>query len=197
MLKAAMAVVSMDDTVPDVLPRCPYHDEIVMFNSAKDTFNSQEGLLDFQEFSLRHDIISKQKAVATFELIYHDDVKMVLSGLSRMTHVVKDSYYLYKNVFKSDNWSVAANSISAEKPAKLAMKGYLTWNQVKSLRAEGKYEEAGAALITGLFSEQLESHGNVEWNSLPYEPAQAGEEVAGAYAGLIFAIDMTENYDDL
>ena len=41
-----------------VLSRCPYHDQIRALESAWDTFVEQQGLLDMQEYTVRHRIAS-------------------------------------------------------------------------------------------------------------------------------------------
>ena len=58
MLKAAMAIGTSDE-VPDVLAHCPYHNQIIVARAARDTYFENQGLLDFQEFTVRNEIIAK------------------------------------------------------------------------------------------------------------------------------------------
>jgi hypothetical protein len=43
----------------------------------------------------------------------------------------------------------------------------------------------------------MEAEGNLEWDSLPYEPDYEGEEIAGYVAGTITALTKLTNSDNL
>ena len=67
-----LGVPPPDPTSTDVLPRCPYHDQIIMARAARDEFLDQQGLTDFQEFVTRKTILDYQKATGIEEVIYKE-----------------------------------------------------------------------------------------------------------------------------
>ena len=114
-----------------------------------------------------------------------------------MLHVAQDSYHLYAKLVKSDNWQTTFSSFTQVKPAEMGVKAYMAYNHSKSLYADGQFIAAGEALASGLFPKHQESSGNVEWGPLPYDPVHDGEALAGTVAGMLFAINDAEVYDNL
>lgn len=47
----AMLAAEVDkDGFTEVLPHCPYHDRIVTWRAARDTFHEDQGLTDFEAY---------------------------------------------------------------------------------------------------------------------------------------------------
>jgi hypothetical protein len=100
--KKDVALVASDE----VLPHCPYHPQIDFYNAALSNFLDSQGLVDFQEFSTRKEIIDRKKAVAIEEMIYREDMKMFWSGSGRLVNCLIDYYRLYTKIIRSNNFSI-------------------------------------------------------------------------------------------
>ena len=80
--------------------------------AARDHFYMKEGLDDLEKFVVRKNIIDKQKAVATSELIYREDMKMWWSGFGRIRNVWWDTIALFTLLVESDNFTMEYNYLA-------------------------------------------------------------------------------------
>ena len=71
----------------DILRICPDDNFMTAAIAARDHFYMKEGLMDLEKFVVRKNIVDKQKAVATNEFLYREDMRMFWSGVSRMNNV--------------------------------------------------------------------------------------------------------------
>ena len=181
----------------EVLKHCPYHHQIDFYRAARDEFYASQGLVDFQEFEVRKEIIDRKKAVAIEEMIYRETTGMLWTGMNRMGECLWEYARLYSKLLASDNWTTEYHRLKGTNPMAFAMQAYTTWNQVSELWAKAQYTAAGRAFADGLFPMKQAGESNVTWDDLPYDEPEQGEEVSGYVAGSIMAFTGEQNTDDL
>ena len=161
LMSMATFVTTTEVAETEVLPHCPYHAQIDAWNAFRDEFIESQGLLDLQEFEVRREIVSREKAVAIEELIYREDTKMIISGVKRAINVLSDYYELYTTVYHSDNWSIEFERLKTINPVQFIGEAYATYGKVSQLWADAQYAAAGKALADGLFPTVQPKSGNV------------------------------------
>ena len=201
MISNLMSMVSMSATVDtaavEVLPHCPYHAQIDAWRAFRDEFLETQGLVDMQEFEVRKNILSREKAVAIEELIYREDTKMLIDGAKRMVNVLADYFQLYSTIYHSDNWSIEFDRLKHTNWMQFGMEIYTTYGTAMRLWKDAQYAAAGKAVADGLFPTVQEKSGNVAWDPLPYNKPYPGEEVAGYVDGMIYQFTLKHNTDNL
>ena len=141
-------------TGEEVLPHCPYHNQIIFARAAVSTFVAQQGLDDFKEYFIRKEIQDHRKSVAIEEIIYREDMRMFFTGIGRILNVARESFQLVNVLRKSDNWLIEWRRVKQVEPMSFGMHAYTTYGQVMQMYNDGQFEEAGEALSLGLFPTQ-------------------------------------------
>lgn len=143
--------ISFEDGPVEVLKHCPYHHQIDFYRAARDTFFENEGLVDMQEFMIRDDIIGRSKAVAIEELIYREDMKMLMAGGYKLFNALVQYYDLYTTIYGSVNLTTEYERLTSINPMQFAMGAYMAFTQANTLWTQEKYAEAGKAFANGVF----------------------------------------------
>ena len=189
----AVANSTASEVSSDVLPICPYHNQIIFAKSARDTLVESQGLIDLQDFFVRKQILDYKKAVGIEEVIYKEDMTSFFAGITRIARVVPDYIHLIKLLFQSEAFpmlgSLTKELITSVNPGVFGMKAFTTYQRVQRLYSEGDYEKAGRVLVNGILDDhQMQTEASVSWYALPYDEGSSypGEDIAGYMAGLIY-----------
>lgn len=60
-----------------------------------------------------------------------------------------------------------------------------------------QYEEAGDALVKGIFPKRYRAHSNIDWEAIPSYNDYEGDVASGILGGMIYNMTGEKNYDNL
>ena len=191
----SMATGTDKDGFNEVIPHGKWDNKIKTIIAARNTFDEDQGLTDFQAYHEREDLIFWQKMTAYMEMKNRETSGMFMTGLGRYAAANWDGWHNFKKLLKSKQFKEEIHRLRQMDAKAFFTNGWLAYSSLKDLQKQGMYEEAGVQFVRQMFPEKQEPmEMSVKWDPMP---GSKQDELEGMITGMIKSFTGEENRDEI